>query len=503
MSETDQFIDQRQDKLIWEGLQAFQELPGWLMAAREPDRICAALSHAIPEFRSGQLILRECDSNSIRYKAEHWTGFFELTVSKPGDSETSKIDLQGIIYPPGVISSRPLLVENSLGSKDWHAVIPELNLELWTKEPEGVLSSLEMLTDPEQSRQYLMSRIRSGSPSYHDLQIEVSHPKIVRYKPGSRCTIVYHLDYPKGTEADVNDRWPELVVAKTYRKEKGQNAYESMLALWNSSLGSSKDVTIAEPLAYDQELRIMIQGPIRQEKTLEELIVRATKDETPKAIDQLTDALLKTARGLAELHRSEIALGKEFGWEDDMGEVREVVDRLSVALPHLAQAAHPFVERLSHLEASSQPDPRVSSHGTFRPAQVLMHQGEIGFIDFDSFCKAEPAKDLGLFLCAFMRVGMATVKFDDDDELDVSSEPLDDAARLARFEWLMSLSERFLDEYENSYQPVNRQRVALFEALEIFILILHAWTKVKVRELKDIMYLFEHFLHAHKILKLQ
>ena len=236
---------------------------------------------------------------------------------------------------------------------------------------------------------------------------------------------------------DADHRWPELVVAKTYRKEKGQNAYESMRALWNSTLGSGNAVTIAEPLAYDSDLRVMIQGPIRQEKTLEELIVRAIKDRTTEAVDELTDAMLKTARGLAELHQSGIALGKEFGWEDDMAEVREVVDRLSVSLPHLARAAHPFVERLSNLEASSQPDPRVSAHGTFRPAQVLMHQGEIGFIDFDSFGQAEPAKDLGLFLCAFMRVGMATVKFDDDDDLEVSSEPLDDAARLARFEWLI------------------------------------------------------------------
>jgi aminoglycoside phosphotransferase (APT) family kinase protein len=264
----------------------------------------------------------------------------------------------------------------------------------------------------------------------------------------------------------------------------------------------SSGFQFAEPLAYDSDLRVMIQGPIRQEKTLEELIVRAIKDRTTEAVDELTDGMLKTARGLAELHQSGLALGREFGWEEDMAEVREVVDRLTVSLPHIGQAARPFVERLSQMESSSQPDPRVSAHGTFRPAQVLIHQGEIGFIDFDSFGQAEPAKDLGLFLCAFMRVGMATVKFDDDDDLEVSTEPLDDAARLARFEWLIALSERFLDEYERSYRPVNRQRVALFQALEIFILILHAWTKVKVRELKDIMYLLQHFLQAHNILKL-
>jgi aminoglycoside phosphotransferase (APT) family kinase protein len=188
-----------------------------------------------------------------------------------------------------------------------------------------------------------------------------------------------------------------------------------------------------------------------------------------------------------------------YGWENDEAQTRESIEELSVAIPQLGLAGHPFMKRLSSLEASSQPDPLVPSHGTFRPAQVLMYHGEIGFIDFDSCCKAEPAKDLGLFLCAFLRAGMATVSFDD---MEINSD-LSDAARLARFERLIAVSERFLDEYEHHATPVNRQRVALFEALELFILILHAWTKVKVRELKDIMYVLEHFLPAYEILKPQ
>jgi hypothetical protein len=497
MSETDQFIDQQQDALIWEGLQTFRDLPDWMVAARDPERICAELSWAIPEFHSGELILHECDSSNVRYKGENWSGFYELTIGKPGESNTSTINLQGTLFPPGVISRLAPLVENSLGSPAWHAIIPALDLELWPKQPEAVLSSLDFLTDPEQSRQYLMRRIRAGSPVYQNLQIEVCHPQIVRYKPGSRCTIVYHLDFPDGADAD--RRWPELVVAKTYRKEKGQNAYESMRALWNSPLSSSNLLKIAEPLAYDADTRVMIQGPIRQEKTLKDLTVMAVKAGTKEAFGELTEAMRKTARALAELHGSGVQLDNVYGWENDEAQTRESVAELSVAIPQLAPAGLPFLDRLSSLEASSPADPLVTSHGTFRPAQVLMYQGEIGFIDFDSCCKAEPAKDLGLFLCAFLRAGMATVDFDD---IEVGPGLSDQAARLARFDQLIAVSEEFLDEYERCRMPVNRQRVALFEALELFILVLHAWTKVKVRELNDIMFVLEHFLPTHKILKL-
>src|SRR6266487_6993685 len=106
MSKTDQSIS-KQDALIWEGLQTLGDLPDWMVAARDPDRICAALSQAIPEFRSGELILHECDSSNIRYKGENWQGFYELTVSKPDESSMSMINLQGILSAPGVISSRP------------------------------------------------------------------------------------------------------------------------------------------------------------------------------------------------------------------------------------------------------------------------------------------------------------------------------------------------------------------------------------------------------------
>jgi len=496
MSETGQSVDQQQDALIWEGLQTFRDLPDWMVAARDPSRICAALSQAIPEFRSGELILKECDSSNIRYKDDRWSGFYELTVSHPGDPGTSTIDLEGTLYPPGVISDSPPLVENSLGSDSWHAVIPALNLELWPKQREAVLTSLDFLIDPHQSRQYLTDRIRAGSPLYQDLLIEASHPQIVRYKPGSRCTIVYHLDYPTGS----NLRWPELVVAKTYRKEKGQNAYDSMCALWNSPLSSSRALKIAEPLAYDPDTRVMIQGPIRQERTLKDLTVRAVRAGTAEAYDELTTAVRKTARALAELHGSGVALDKVYGWKNDETQTRESIEELSAAVPQLAPAGLPFLDRLSSLEAASRPDPLSPSHGTFRPAQVLLYQDEIGFIDFDSCCQAEPAKDLGLFLCAFLRAGMATVDFDD---MEVGPGPSDAAARLARFERLMGISQEFLSEYERCSGPVNRQRVALFEALELFILVLHAWTKVKVRELHDIMYVLEEFLPAHKILNLR
>lgn len=501
MAETGKLIGQKQDAVIWEGLQAFRDFPDWMGAARDPEGVRAALTAAVPEFLSGKLSLLDCDSGYFRYKGDKWSALYALMISKPDDSETSTINLQGILRPPGVLLEPSSLVEGSLGGEAWHAVIPDLNLELWTKKPEAVLSSLEMLTDPERSRQYLTSLIRSGSSTYRDIQIDSCRPKVVRYKPGSRCAIAYDLSY--APEADAHQRGPGLVVAKTYRNEKGQHAYESMLAFWHSALGAGNIVRVAEPLAYDPLLRVMIQGPIHQQMkleqmTLEDLTATAMQAGSTEAMDELTLVMRKTARGLAALHGSGAVLDTVYRWQNDEAQVRETIEELSVSIPPLGTAGKSFVDRLSNMEASSPPDALVPSHGTFRPAQVLLHDGKIGFIDFDSCCRAEPAKDLGLFLCAFLRAGMGTV---DSADAEINGGWHDGDARLARFRQLLALSDIFLAEYESCDMPVNRERVALMEALELFTLILHAWTKIKVRELENTTYTLERFLQAHEILK--
>jgi thiamine kinase-like enzyme len=492
MSEIGMSFDQEQDAIVWDGLRTFSRLPDWLVAARDPERICARLSHIVPEFNQGHLLLQNCGVGHIRYKEDRWTGLYPLETCLPGEKTPQTVTLEGAIYPPGVIQQETPQVEGVFGMEGWHAVIPELNLKLKTQESETVLASLAFLTDPEESRHFLVRNIQAGSRKYQDIEIQASNPKVVRYKPGSRCTVLYHPEYPQNRPLD--HQWPELVVAKIYRGEKGRNAFDGMMALWNSPLGSSATVQIAEPLAYNEQERVLIQGPIREEITLKRFMTAAFQAETPEAIEELNQVLRKTAAGLAELHRSNVPLGQRWDWEDEMSEVRERIERLSTAYPDLAQAAEPLLDRVQQLADACPPDPLVPSHGSFRPAQVLLYRDQIGFIDFDSFCQSEPANDLALFLSTVMSLGLTSSDF---DEARDSGSTMDEKSRKARFEMAMSVSEKFLDEYQKHF-PVSRQRVALWETLDILMLVLHGWIKVKVGELSDILYLLEQFLQSKK-----
>jgi hypothetical protein len=124
---------------------------------------------------------------------------------------------------------------------------------------------------------------------------------------------------------------------------------------------------------------------------------------------------------------------------------------------------------------------------------VLIYKGQIGFIDFDGFCQAEPALDLALFLGKIRDIGLSASKDDEDDV------PIDREVLLAWLAETEAICETFLAEYER-HAPVSRQRIALWEALDLFTLVQHCWTKVKPVRLNINMLLLERHLHVSGLL---
>jgi hypothetical protein len=303
----------------------------------------------------------------------------------------------------------------------------------------------------------------------------------MRYKFGSRCTILYHLEDPAGTP-DAR-RGPAAVVAKTYDGEKGRNAYVAMRALWESSLGRSADVTIAEPLAFVPELNLLVQGPIREEQTLRQFLRWAlATDGEPSRLPRLRGYLRRVARGLAELHGCGVRFGEAVGWADELREIREQNARIAVYLPQHAKATAALLPGLEELAAVHPADPAGPAHRSFRPAQVLLHAEDIGFIDFDGFCQAEPAMDLALFTTEIRHIGLGQLR----SPTDVGGP--DPEARLSLLRRLEQMCAAFLDEYA-CVRPVSRDRIALWEALYLVGVLQNTWTKVKPERLDEVHFL--------------
>src|SRR5262249_21994273 len=201
---------------------------------------------------------------------------------------------------------------------------------------------------------------------------------------------------------------------------------------------------------------------------------------------QLNDYLRKTAIGLAELHGSGVAIGATHRWNDELTKVRAFVERLTTAVPALDPAVVPLFTYLEVLSLASPPDPQVPSHGTFRPAQVLLDHGRIGFIDFDSFCQAEPAMDLALFMVALVDNGMSALN-------TAQSNAPDDVLPSVlehRLTQLEAIADTFLSHYA-ALRPVSPQRVALWKALNTLELVARSWDRVKPKRLDHTVLMLE------------
>jgi hypothetical protein len=482
MSPSTANIEDSTDTDITDGLAKLAQLPEWLLAPLKADSVRDALQRAVPEFASGALALRGASiKRMVLDSAGRWVGTYKLNVEGANGARRS-IGLRGTFAPSATDAQNQPAPAVPLGEPGWQLALPKLHLTLESEPPESELPAMPDLTDPDKARPILEAGIRAGDSTYSDLQVAAARPDVLSYKPGSRCTIRYHLSYACD---DASRGWPAAVIAKTYRKEsKARNAYEGMVALWNTPLATDPIVAIAEPLAFIPELKALVQSTLAGDKSLEDLLKAALKSGANEDMANLDLYLRKVAIGLAALHRSGASHHETQTFEADFAKLDELADRLAAAAPELHGAAAPLLARLRERAAAHPADPVVPTHATFNPEQVLIDGERVGLIDFDDFCLAEPAMDVALFRAAIQDIGMNALP---------AGTP--HAERQGRLEQLARFGDVFLDEYQR-HAAVSRERVALWEAWSYTRDALHFWVKVKPAEPDNAMMMLTRHLRG-------
>jgi phosphotransferase family enzyme len=459
--------------------------PEWLIALSEPDCVARALTKHVPELAAGELTLAALEVKGMRTKERSRSASYRLAAIG-GDGAERTFELRGEWVAATAPQPSPGSNDVPLGTDGWRCYLPELRLELHADDPSDAgLPALPLLTDPVRARAVLEAAMRKGSPRYARLQIAACRPRVARYSRGSRCTVVYDLLY-----ASALDVGPDVVVAKTYRGEKGRAAFDGMRALWGSLLRERGDVLLAEPLAFLPELNVVLQTGLPHERTLKQLIATAVTAPSDEAMAEVSAYVAKTAAGLAALHASGVRANEVVTLDDELAEIRQVVARLAPLEPEVVEAVAPLLAYVESVAAEHLADPVVPAHRSFRPAQVLLNRGEIAFIDFDGFCLAEPALDLALFCATFNDLALrASILRGNGRSVDSF------AAHIGRLD---ELCELFLAHYEAA-APVSRPRVALWQTLDLLTAVLHCWTKGKFDWLDYRLRLLQNHLSAGEI----
>ena len=461
-----------------EALAPFAELPDWLAAPMRPDRLEESLRRHVPELTDGTLTLLSCRADQLRAKEDQWLARCRVTLTTPPttadtdtdtdtgtDGQTREVVLVGVLHHPHQGDPDPLPhTQARFGEPGYQVWLPDLRLHLAQEETDPGLPSLGDLTDPHASARLIETMLRQGNhPHAH---ITTSTPTIARYKPGSRCTIVYDLIYDPPAPT-----LPNPVIAKTHQGDKGAYAHQAMTALWNTHLSQGHHVLLAEPLGYLPHDRILLQGPVPEDQTLKELCHHAFTTTDPHLLDTLRTHLTATAHALAALHTSGATYPRTVTVTDWMEETREVVDRLGHTVPEVPGWAAPLLRRLEDIDASNPADPLVSSHHDFRPAQVLLSERGLAFIDFDGAAMAEPGLDIGRFRGKLRDIGVTA--------LAAQPEGYREDRLRDRLHLLDDICDQFLADYQ-AHAPVTTQRVLLWETIDLFMALLHTWTKVRL-----------------------
>lgn len=472
-------------------LEAFAVLPDWLAAGMDGERVKESLQRQVPEFVEGRPRLLSCTPERLRAKGDEWLARYQLSVAGPprrlDSAEPRSVVVVGNLYGPlaALPTGRGVGTAGGFGETGWVCWLEDLRLELRVETVDPALPALQDIIDPVAARDLLQQVIVDAG--YADAAVTRCRPHVVRYKPGSRCTVVVEVDYD---HANGNRPGPDPIVIKTHQGDKGQTAWAAMTALWQSPLARQGIVTLAEPLGYEPERRILFQGPIPEDCTLKELARTALADGSNGQLDRLREELVRTGHALAALHQSSTTYGETATLDGELTELREVVSRLSFSVPSLEAAAKSLLTRVEELSVEFPAEGSVPSHHDFRPAQVLLHAGKVGFIDFDGASMAEPALDLGRFRAKLRDIGISV--------LSASGQPLAGTALAQHLTIMDGLCEHFLDAYTEK-ASVSRERVLLWETCDLVTAMLHAWTKVRLARIHPRLTVLKHHLQKHSI----
>ncbi len=487
---------------VWEGLRRFAKLPAWLDAGVRPDQVRIALIAAVPELADGTLTLADCRVKRPRLDHGHWTATYLLTIREPGQPP-HHVALSGHLYPlgphpQGAASAGGLSGGvHAFGAPDWRIWLPGLDLELRREMPEATLPALADLTEPARGRRLIERAIRAGAPAYRGIEIAACTPTVLRQHlgRGGRATIACQLTYPPSVDPGGRG-WPSRVIAKVYADDNGRHAAAAMRALWSAGLPPAV-VTLAEPLAYLPDLRLLVQGSIPAEQTLDDLLRAALRADNDSALaqgDAQADAAVeRTAAALAALHSSGVGRGPRVTVEHELDGLAALSGRLAELVPELDGAADALLGWARALATRAPADPAVPTHRSFHPGQVLLHQGRVGIIDFDDLCQAEPALDVAQFRATTKYLALAVPRPRTRSDAATASE--DVTTRLGRLAAASQVCDRFQRRYAE-VAPVSAERVALWETLHLFTYVLHCWTGVRPHRLHATMFLLGHHLLA-------
>lgn len=239
----------------------------------------------------------------------------------------------------------------------------------------------------------------------------------IRYKPASRCVIRYRLQLqhtmrPEHTSLDLFGKlYEDLRLA--------DNAFALQEQLYQEQQQAGELPLLPRPLAMLEALGLVINEAVEVQQHIAQepqwnMLRTGTRVCQPTFVQGRGGVITKVvvpeeelrlaAQALARLHNSRLHPnpGTPRTGAKEARRAQERVRQIAEHAPALQERLAALAERLAEHLQNHTVEHYCAVHGGFKASQLLYHSHNVFVVDFDGFCTADPALDVGYFL-AYLR----------------------------------------------------------------------------------------------------
>jgi hypothetical protein len=365
---------------------------------RKPARGLAVIYHADEVNRSGNHAEQQAQAND-----PHRSVSLTLDEKALEGASIRFSSAQALITPVEVEPSGVLRVEElgiSVQAFPADEGLPTLAASCDTSEHSPVFEALQVAARSQLSDAAWRLVAASAEP--------------VRYKPANRCVIRYLLVLQHGDDEASTLRRLTLFGKVYADAEQAATVQELQGQLYDEQEreGRTQGPMLPRPMGIIRELGLTfnqaVQPPAGEQmrtgtRALRAQIERGRGGEITSIVLP-EEELRLTGAALARLHTSAVR-PKEGAPRTGAKEAKRARERAGLIAAHNPAHAEETQRLAGQLAArleALQPDEYRPAHGGFKASQLLFHSHQVFVVDFDGFCLADAALDVGYFL-AYLR----------------------------------------------------------------------------------------------------
>lgn len=205
--------------------------------------------------------------------------------------------------------------------------------------------------------------------------------RVVRYKPGKRCVVEYRLRAPGGERC--------ALLGKMRSGHRADRAFGLMQAFRAAGFDerAADGICVAEPVACIAELGMWLQRKVAGRPAAELL----AGPDAPALAARIAEADDK-------IQRAGVRARREHGIADELRILDERLTGLALAQPPLAARLARLLAACRRRAAGVRDPVPCGIHRDYYADQLIVAGPRLYVIDFDLYCRGDPALDIGNFL---------------------------------------------------------------------------------------------------------